>query len=138
MFCRQLDSGGVILVTTLDPDHHSVPGTPGPSKEKTAETQRYARMLLNNILLWAEKVCQKKLIKSRHLYGVSRGLGSILGALGLYSVPGFVGYAVYRVLGDPSGTGSNQIYGIIAASAVIVSIISYGQSVWRSVRKEKS
>lgn len=128
MFCRRFSTGGSLLVTTLDPDHHSVPGTPGPSLEQTAQTQRNALILLQNVLKWASNRCNHKLRRLRRASAVIENICSLVISILTYSIPGIAGYVIYRLSEPGTGSGKNQIYAVLVSAGVVASIAGYWQN----------
>lgn len=72
MSVRRLCSGGILLMTTLDPDYHTSISVPGPSDELVEDTHRKALHLLDNIVDWAAwaALCTPKRGR-RLLFGLS-------------------------------------------------------------------
>jgi hypothetical protein len=87
MFVRSKPNEGPLLVTTLDPDYHSIPQTPGPSEEVTSQTQKKATQLLLNILKWAELQKSGSSHLRRKFFGIRYYFGPSLMYILVLSLP---------------------------------------------------
>ena len=85
---RRLPKGGIIFVTTLDPDYHTSVPVPGPAEEKVEVTHRKAGHLLENIVnwgIWAAQDTPKRF--RRRLLGWILPTVSIIGMVMFYMLP---------------------------------------------------
>lgn len=121
MFLRDHPKLGKLLVTTLDPDYHSISQTPGPSNKETADTVKAARQLLNNILDWAMSESKKKAKIWRRLEGVIRKISIIFYGTLLFSAPALI---LYWIQPSPKPF-LDDIYSYLASMSVWITILQY-------------
>ncbi len=127
-------NGGVLLVTTLDPDFHSVSCVPGPSEQESTQTRVKARTLLKNITTWAER---KSNLRSRKLRSITLWLYWLrdMTLFGIaIGIPGLVGYIIspYFFPNLPPAAAT-----WLAAGAVI-SVLRWWESTWAVWKKQSS
>jgi hypothetical protein len=124
MFVRDHPQLGKILVTTLDPDYHSIPQTPGPSNKETPDTVRAARQLLNNVINWSMAESMQKTNIWRRLEGVLRKSTAIIFGGILFSVPAIIIY-----LWKPSTKPFlDDIYQYLGSMTIWITLIDYIRS----------
>jgi hypothetical protein len=137
MFCKTFDTGGTLLVTTLDPDYHCVRGVQDTTSEESRDAQHYARVLLNNVLDWSIIVSKRNSRIRRLGIGLSKTLLFWLGAIFAFSIPGLIGFFISKMSGSWPSDWKTQVVAIITASAVVASIINYWRIIWHW-RKNKN
>ncbi|MBU4311051.1 hypothetical protein KKD34_05715 [bacterium] len=119
---RRLPEGGVLLVTTLDPDYHASAPVPGPAEENVETTHRKAGHLLENIVNWAIWAAQNTpKHRRRRLLGFVLPAVSMGGMAVFYLLP----VAVFMLLFDPSmAQGVGAVGRFVAAIAFLGSLVS--------------
>lgn len=125
MLVRDHPTYGTLLVTTLDPDYHSISQTPGPSNKETPIAVGVARQLLNNILNWAMASSMTKPKIWRRLEGLLRKAFRIIGSVIIFSAP-----ALFLYWFKPSDQPFlEDIYQYLGAMTIWIALIEYFRNI---------
>jgi len=137
MAAGRWDSGGRLLVTTLDPDHHATKMASGPTNAAKAESQENAKKLLENIINWSKSVACRNNRWRRLLRVYFKRTRRLLVPLTLLVIPGLLTWFLYisRIMSEGQEIDFAQFFAYLAGSASLVGLIEIAVSRFAGSKK---